>query len=148
MVIEEQNKSVPLYSISSAARMLNISVHTLRMYEREGLILPFKKDTHHRLYSEHDIERLKCIRKSIKEKKFTIPAIKTMYSFIPCWDIKKCSKDERDMCPAFLKSEGPCWSYHHSENSCSDKDCRNCNIYTDFNNCEKIREKIKEYTTK
>lgn len=148
MVINEQNKNKPLYSISSAARMLNISVHTLRMYEREGLILPYKKTTSHRLYSEHDIERLMCIRNSIKEKKFTIPAIKAMYSFLPCWDIIKCSKKDREKCPAFLKSDSPCWSYKHKNNVCAKLDCRNCEIYTKYNNCDKIKEKIKEYTTK
>ena len=48
----------PLYPIGTAARMLNVSVHTLRLYEREGLILPHRKDTGHRLYSNADIERV------------------------------------------------------------------------------------------
>ncbi|MCJ7553068.1 MAG: MerR family transcriptional regulator, partial [Ignavibacteriaceae bacterium] len=30
------------------------------MYEREGLILPYQKDTGHRLYSDSDIDRLQC----------------------------------------------------------------------------------------
>ncbi len=146
--IDENDKNTPLYSISSAARMLNISVHTLRMYEKEKLIMPYKKNTMHRLYSEHDIERLQCVRKSIKEKKFTIPAIKTMYSFIPCWDIIKCSESDRDNCPAFLNSENPCWAYEHENNVCSRINCRQCQIYTDFNNCDKIKEKLREYTTR
>ena len=33
----------PVFPISTAAKLLKISVHTLRMYEREGLIIPFKK---------------------------------------------------------------------------------------------------------
>lgn len=146
--IDMIDKDKPLYSISSAARMLNISVHTLRMYEKEKLILPYKKNTNHRLYSEHDIERIQCVRNSIKEKKFTIPAIKTIYSFIPCWDIKKCSNEDRNNCPAFLKSEGPCWAYGHENNVCSEINCRECQIYTDFNNCDKIKDKLRDYTTK
>lgn len=35
-------QSEPIYSISTAARLLKISVHTLRMYEREGLFIPHK----------------------------------------------------------------------------------------------------------
>jgi hypothetical protein len=34
----------PLFPIRTAAKLLNISVHTLRMYEKEGLIIPFKKN--------------------------------------------------------------------------------------------------------
>ena len=47
----------PLYSIGTAARVLGISVHTMRMYERSGLIVPFIRETNQRLYSERDIER-------------------------------------------------------------------------------------------
>ncbi|MDE3059313.1 MAG: MerR family transcriptional regulator, partial [Bacteroidota bacterium] len=46
-----------------AAQLVGISVHTLRMYEIEGLIIPFKKDSGQRLYSDLDVERLKCLRK-------------------------------------------------------------------------------------
>ncbi|MCX8056055.1 MAG: MerR family transcriptional regulator, partial [Ignavibacteria bacterium] len=83
-------KDKPKYKISEAAKILGISVHTLRMYEREGLILPFKKTTNQRLYSEKDIERLKCIRNSINEKKISIEGIKRIFSLIPCWAIVNC----------------------------------------------------------
>ncbi len=33
----------PIFPISTAAKLLNISLHTLRMYERERLIISFKK---------------------------------------------------------------------------------------------------------
>ena len=46
------NPNSPKYTISSAATLLGISVHTLRMYEREGLIIPFKKESGQRLYSD------------------------------------------------------------------------------------------------
>ncbi|MFH2031950.1 MAG: MerR family DNA-binding transcriptional regulator [Bacteroidota bacterium] len=39
----------PKYTISSAANLLGISVHTMRMYEKEGLIIPFKKESNQRL---------------------------------------------------------------------------------------------------
>ena len=52
----------PIFPISAAAKLLNISVHTLRMYERNGLFVPFKKLTHQRLFSKSDIERIECIR--------------------------------------------------------------------------------------
>lgn len=73
----------PIYPIRTAAKLLNISVHTLRMYEKENLIIPFKKSTNHRLYSNSDIERIKCIRNAINEMTISIKGIKRIYSMTP-----------------------------------------------------------------
>ena len=83
----------PVFSIGTAAKLAGCSVHTLRMYEREGLIIPFKKASKQRLYSQVDLERIECIRTSIKEKKMTVEGIKKVLSLIPCWAIVKCQKD-------------------------------------------------------
>ena len=83
-----------IYPIRTAAKLLNISVHTLRMYEKENLIIPYKKSTNHRLYSQFDIDRIKCIRQAINESKISINGIKSIYSLMPCWEVKKCSNDE------------------------------------------------------
>ncbi|MCL5992014.1 MAG: MerR family transcriptional regulator [Bacteroidetes bacterium] len=137
------NEDTPLYSISSAARMLGVSVHTLRMYEHEGLIMPYKKESSHRLYSEIDIERLKCIRHAITEKKFSIPAIKTIYSLIPCWDIVQCSNDDREKCESYNGHGEPCWTYKHIDNCCSGRVCRSCDVYKHYANCDRIKDAIK-----
>ena len=136
----------PLYSISSAARLLDISVHTMRMYEKEGLIVPYISDSRQRLYSERDIDRLRCIRRAISEKKFSIPAIKAIYSFIPCWSIVECSELDRQNCESFATSAKPCWAFKHKNNICATLNCRDCKVYNDFNNCETIKDKIKSYT--
>lgn len=34
----------PKYRISEAAKILGISVHTMRMYKRDELIIPYKKN--------------------------------------------------------------------------------------------------------
>ena len=77
---------VPLFSIGTVARMLGISVFTLRMYEREGLVVSHKAASSHRLYSHSDVERLKCIRHAINDEKISIAGIRKIYSMIPCWD--------------------------------------------------------------
>jgi len=54
------NKSdEPRYVISVAARMLGIQTHTLRYYERIGIIEPSRTQGHIRLYSENDISQLR-----------------------------------------------------------------------------------------
>ena len=69
MTIDSNN---PIYTISNAAKLLDISAHTLRMYEREGLLIPFRKNSNQRLYSDKDLERVKCIKNTINEDKINI----------------------------------------------------------------------------
>ncbi len=144
--MKQINEDTPLYSISTAAELLNISVHTLRMYEREGLILPHKKESGHRLYSQSDIDRIKCIRMAINEKKFSIAAIKTMYSMIPCWEIIHCPPKEMASCLAYNGHSNPCWLYMHKDNICEKLNCMECTVYKEYSDCEKIKNGIKSIT--
>jgi len=50
------------YVISIAAKMVGIETHTLRYYERLGLIQPERSSGNIRLYSEDDINRLRYIK--------------------------------------------------------------------------------------
>ncbi len=69
----------PKYTISNAAKLAGISIHTVRMYKREGLIIPFKKTSNQRLYSDRDLERIHCIRHSINEDKINIEGIRRFF---------------------------------------------------------------------
>lgn len=51
----------PRYSISVAARMVNLHPQTLRTYERLGLVKPARTRGNHRMYSPADIGRLRRI---------------------------------------------------------------------------------------
>jgi len=133
----------PIFTISAAAQLLKISVHTLRMYEREGLFIPYKKKSNQRLFSKADIERIQCIRNAINESKISINGIKTIYSLIPCWDIVKCSDDDRKVCKAYTGSHEPCWTYQHPQTICEKKECRSCEVYSKYSECGKIKELIK-----
>ncbi|MHB8907169.1 MAG: MerR family transcriptional regulator [Melioribacteraceae bacterium] len=132
----------PIFTISAAAQLLKISVHTLRMYEREGLFIPYKKKSNQRLFSKADIERIQCIRNAINESKISINGIKAIYSLIPCWDIVKCSEEERKNCGAFNGEHNPCWTYDH-KNVCKERDCRSCEVYSKYSECCMIKELIK-----
>ena len=57
----------PVYTISIAARMVNMHAQTLRYYERVGLIKPSRTSGRIRLYSVRDIERLKLVQGYIKD---------------------------------------------------------------------------------
>jgi len=47
--------------ISAVAEMYEIHPQTLRLYEREGLLLPSRSDGNTRLYTDEDLERLEFI---------------------------------------------------------------------------------------
>jgi MerR family transcriptional regulator/heat shock protein HspR len=55
-------ESKPRYVISVAARMVGIEAHTLRYYERLGLVQPERSSGNIRLYSEDDVERLRYVK--------------------------------------------------------------------------------------
>lgn len=61
------------YSIGEFSEIADISIHTLRYYEKEKLIIPARKDNGKRCYSESDvswiqfIKRLKDTNMPIKE---------------------------------------------------------------------------------
>jgi MerR family transcriptional regulator/heat shock protein HspR len=49
------------YMISAVAEMYNIHPQTLRLYEREGLLIPSRSNGNTRLYSPEDLEQLETI---------------------------------------------------------------------------------------
>ena len=53
------NNEEPRYVISVAARMLEVHTHTLRYYERIGIIQPSRSQGNIRLYSERDMAQLR-----------------------------------------------------------------------------------------
>ena len=55
-------ESKPRYVISIAAMIIGIEAHTLRYYERLGLVQPERSSGNIRLYSEEDIDRLRHIK--------------------------------------------------------------------------------------
>lgn len=55
-------ESKPRYVISIAASIVGIEAHTLRYYERLGLVQPERSSGNIRLYSEEDVDRLRYIK--------------------------------------------------------------------------------------
>jgi MerR family transcriptional regulator/heat shock protein HspR len=55
------------YMISAVAEMYNIHPQTLRLYEREGLLVPSRSDGNTRLYGQEDLERLEIILKLTRD---------------------------------------------------------------------------------
>ena len=56
------SNSEPKYVISVTARIVGIESHTLRYYEKIGLVQPYRSECNIRYYSENDIEQLRYIK--------------------------------------------------------------------------------------
>jgi MerR family transcriptional regulator/heat shock protein HspR len=61
----EENE--PRYVISVAAKILGIQTHTLRYYERIGIVEPSRSRGNIRLYSERDLEQLRHVKTLIED---------------------------------------------------------------------------------
>ena len=57
----------PRYVISVAAKILGIQTHTLRYYERIGIVEPSRSRGNIRLYSEEDLSQLRHVKALIEE---------------------------------------------------------------------------------
>ncbi len=57
----------PRYVIHVAAELIGVKTHTLRYYERSGLVKPQRSPGNIRLYSESDIEILRRVRSLMDE---------------------------------------------------------------------------------
>jgi MerR family transcriptional regulator, heat shock protein HspR len=61
----EQNE--PRYVISVAAKILGIQTHTLRYYERIGIVEPSRSRGNIRLYSDSDLDQLRHVKTLIED---------------------------------------------------------------------------------
>jgi MerR family transcriptional regulator, heat shock protein HspR len=62
-----REESEPRYVISVAAKILGIQTHTLRYYERIGVIEPSRSRGNIRLYSESDLDQLRRVKTLIED---------------------------------------------------------------------------------
>lgn len=128
----------PIYTIGVAANKLGMTVHSLRQYEREGLILTYKTPTGRRLYSDLELEKIRCIKQMIQGQGLNFEGIRRLMALVPCWKLRKCKGNTRDVCYPVKDKSRPCWS---SEEKCAHPlpDCRDCPVYQKTVHCDDIK---------
>jgi len=134
--------TTPIFPIGMVAEKLGVSVEVIRLYERKGLILSAKSEGNQRLFSPSDIERIRCIRTAINVHKISIEGIRRIQSLVPCWEYIRCPEDQRAACPAYRRPDAGCWTYRHKQNQCAHRSCRECRVYQQSGDCEKIKNLI------
>ena len=129
------------YSIGVAAKMLGVSVHLLRVYENEGLLLSERTATLRRFYSDLEIEKARCIRQMINQLGMNFEGIRRLLALAPCFSLRDCGEKKNTGCPAFSSSDMPCWA---SETKCLHplNSCRECPVYQKLVHCDDLKELI------
>ncbi len=75
---EERYDTEPRYVISVAARMLDVQTHTLRYYERVGVIAPRRSRGNVRLYSDRDIALLQRVKTLVDDMGVNLPGVEVI----------------------------------------------------------------------
>jgi MerR family transcriptional regulator/heat shock protein HspR len=129
--------------IGEVAKRLNIAVETIRMYEREGVLLAERTATGQRLFNESDVHWIVCIRHLIKEQGLNLAGIRRLLALMPCWNLRPCTEKERKKCPAFWGAAQPCWTMKAKiPITCRAKNCRTCNVYQNASQCDNLKTLI------
>ena len=74
------DREKPLFMISVVAEMLDIHPQTLRLYEREGLVVPKRTDGTTRLYSQDDIDKLRRVLSLTRELGVNLAGVEVILS--------------------------------------------------------------------
>lgn len=139
---QDIGKYEPILTIGTIAQMLGVAVQTVRLYEEEGLVIPWRTNSGRRMFSLSDAERLKCVRKMITEYGINLAGVKRLLSLIPCWEFKGGLDSDCKSCPAYYEASAPCWSLRSKGQKCMVVDCRECPVYRIEISCEKMKEII------
>ena len=143
MVNNTIDNTTPVYTLSIAAKLSGIPVHSIRQYVDKGLIIPFKKESGRNLFSQVDILRLEYINKLLDEGGLNIAGIRAIFAMIPCWAVRNCSDGERKECRAYSNDEFPCWDASEKGIKCKNIDCRECDVYRIVENYPGVKSFLK-----
>jgi MerR family transcriptional regulator/heat shock protein HspR len=80
----------PRYVISVAARMLHVQTHTLRYYEKVGIIEPSRSRGNVRLYSDSDIALLKRVKSLVDDMGVNLPGVEVILRMMQhVWELQE-----------------------------------------------------------
>jgi MerR family transcriptional regulator/heat shock protein HspR len=127
--VDTPKANEPILTIGVAAKRAGVSESTLRLYEREGLVIPRKTGTGRRLYSVNDLKLVECVRTLIQDHGLNFAGIRALFSRIPCWRIKGCSDSQRKSCERLEGALIPCWRLDTTGCGVSGDDCAICPVY-------------------
>ncbi|MBI2889636.1 MAG: MerR family transcriptional regulator [Nitrospirae bacterium] len=128
----------PILSIGVVARMAGVSTHTIRLYEREGLLRPSRTETGRRLYAGVDADLVRATRRLLAER-LNFSGIRRLFASIPCWSFKPCCIPRLGRCTIQDRPEWPCWSVEDSWCRRTGQVCQTCRVYKMATEIDNVR---------
>ena len=135
----------PVISIGVLADRIGLSVSAVRKYEREGLIIAYRTDSGHRLFSHEDISRVRNIQHMIQQLGLNVEGIRRMQALLPCWDLLPCDGQTRRHCPAYEDNTQPCWMIKGMDCAPQGNECRQCAVYRFGSLCTQDIKRLLHY---
>jgi MerR family transcriptional regulator/heat shock protein HspR len=96
--------------IGAVAKMFDVSVDLLRLYEREHLLIPVKSTRGTRYFTVHDFLWIETILRLVREARLNFAGIRRLLALLPCWEVRKCGYSRREGCPYMKDASRPCWA--------------------------------------
>lgn len=122
--------------IGAVARHFAVSVDLLRLYEREGLLIPIKSPRGTRYFTEHDYPWIAAILRLVRGTHMKLGAIRQVLASLPCWKMRNCGFENKRGCPVISDESRPCWSNRATCPVVCAQDCYFCPVYRSAPNCE------------
>jgi hypothetical protein len=98
------DRGQPVYTLKVASGLVGLSPRTIRLYEEAELLSPARTGgNQQRLYSEQDLQWLRCIRDMLHGEGLTVTAIRKLLDVIPCWEIRNCGAEVAETCRPHLR---------------------------------------------
>jgi len=115
--------------IGSVAHHFNVSVDLLRLYEREGLLIPLKSRRGTRYFTEDDYPWIETILRLVRQARLNFAGIRHLLALLPCWQIRRCGFESKKNCPVISDASRPCWANRAICPVVCAQDCYFCHVY-------------------
>jgi MerR family transcriptional regulator/heat shock protein HspR len=125
--------------IGAVARHFEVSVDLLRLYEREGLLIPLKSPKGTRYFTELDYPWIATVLRLVREARLNFAGIRHLLALLPCWEIRGCGDGPKRDCLLAAGADAPCWK---DQSCCSPAECYACAVYRAACKCENLKSFI------
>lgn len=136
-VVSRPDKGAPKrIKIGEVAQLFDVSVDLLRLYEREGLLIPLKSSKGTRYFTELDYPWIATVLRLVRDAHLNFAGIRHLLAQLPCWDIRGCGGGGKQDCCVVAEAAAPCWV---KRNCCRPGDCYSCEVYRAACRCENLK---------
>ena len=139
-----ETKGEPWIKIGEVARFFDISVDLLRLYEREGLLIPLKSAKGTRYFTKQDYPWIATMLRLVREEGLNFAGIRHLLALLPCRELRGCTEPFKCNCNLTAGAAEPCWIH---KNCCNPGDCYTCEVYRAAVKCENLKEFVAKKPT-